>query len=63
MASGPETGETNAEHYQRLAQECLDLLPQVLRPEARSVLIEMARAWQRLANEAKERHQWRGLIS
>jgi hypothetical protein len=43
------TGETNAQRYWRLARECLEILPKVSDPAARSTLIEMAQLWQQLA--------------
>jgi hypothetical protein len=46
--------ESSSERYQRLAHECLAILPTVSSLAARATLIEMAQVWQRLANEYKE---------
>jgi hypothetical protein len=48
------TNESDTERYQRLARECLALLPTVSRPEGRAALIQMTQVWQRLAEETKE---------
>jgi hypothetical protein len=48
------TNEPDTERYQRLAHECLAMLPTVSRPEARAALIEMTQVWQHLAEETKE---------
>jgi hypothetical protein len=47
------TNESDTERYQRLARECLALLPTVSRPEGRAALIEMTQVWQQLAEETK----------
>jgi hypothetical protein len=39
-----------AEQYQRLAQECWKLA-KMLAPEQRATVLEMAKTWQRLAEE------------
>ena len=39
-----------AEQYRRLAQECWRLA-QMIPPDARASLLEMAQVWQRLADE------------
>jgi hypothetical protein len=43
--------ESQADRYRRLARQCLEILPTISRPAARSTLIEMA---ERLA-KAEER--------
>jgi len=48
------TNESDTERYQRLARECLAMLPTVSRPEGRAALIEMTQVWQQLAEETKE---------
>jgi len=47
------TNESDTERYQRLARECLAMLPTVSRPEGRAALIEMTQVWQQLAEETK----------
>ena len=41
--------ESKADRYRRLARQCLEILPTISHPAARSTLIEMARVWERLA--------------
>jgi hypothetical protein len=41
--------ESAGEQYQRLAQECLEMVPTIEDREGRAALIEMARVWLRLA--------------
>jgi hypothetical protein len=42
---------SRAEEYRRLARDCLQLGTTFVTEEARSILIEMARVWSRLADE------------
>ena len=42
---------SRAEEYRRLARDCLRLGTTFATEEARSILIEMARVWSRLADE------------
>ena len=51
-ARGVRIVEGRAEDYRRLARECLRLVRTVATEEARHALIEMARVWARLADEA-----------
>jgi len=46
--------ESDAERYQRLARECLAMLPTVSSAPARATLLEMAQVWRRLAEESKD---------
>ena len=41
--------------YQRLAQQCLDLLASISNPETRAALRERARTWTRLAEDYETR--------
>ena len=49
--------EHRAGEYRRLARECLRLASTIVTAEARSVLVEMARIWTRLADEQNIRAQ------
>jgi len=42
------------EHYRRLAQECLEMVPTIEDEESRASLIEMARVWIRLAESYED---------
>jgi hypothetical protein len=43
--------ESPAERYRRLTQECLKLAQAMSTQEGRTTLLEMARSWQRLAEQ------------
>jgi hypothetical protein len=45
--------QNRAAEYRRLGRECLALASSLTTEHARSILIEMARVWTRLANEQK----------
>ena len=42
---------SRADHYRQLAQECLKLANMVSLGPSRDILIDMAREWERLADE------------
>jgi len=42
--------ESHSAHYRRLAQDCLRIVRQVSTEEARTILVEMAQIWRRLAD-------------
>jgi hypothetical protein len=44
--------QTNISEYRRLASECLKISRQTFDPKNRALLIEMATAWARLADQA-----------
>ena len=50
MATGP--GMTREERCKRLAAECLRLAQERTNSTDKAMLLEMAQAWQELANEA-----------
>lgn len=41
--------DSASEHYRRLAQQCLEMVPTIQDQEGRASLIAMARVWLRLA--------------
>ena len=45
-----------AEQYRDVARDCFTLVKMVSADEARKILLEMAREWQRLADVARARH-------
>jgi len=47
-------GKSPAARYRRLAQQCLDVARAFQDPKARMTLLEMARVWQRLADQHRE---------
>jgi len=46
--------ESVSEHYRRLAQECLEMVPTIEDEDSRASLIEMARVWIRLAKSYED---------
>jgi hypothetical protein len=42
--------ESHSAHYRRLAQDCLRMVRQVSTEEARTILVEMAQIWMRMAD-------------
>ncbi len=46
--------ESVSEHYRRLAQECLEMVPTIEDEDSRASLIEMARVWIRLATSYED---------
>jgi len=46
--------ESVGEHFRRLAQECLEMVPTIEDEESRASLIEMARVWIRLAESYED---------
>ena len=47
-------GKSPAARYRRLAQQCLDVARVFQDREARITMLEMARIWQRLADQHRE---------
>jgi hypothetical protein len=48
--------ESHSAHYRRLAQDCLRMVRQVSTEEARTILVEMAQIWMRLADAQDRTH-------
>jgi hypothetical protein len=46
--------ESVSEHYRRLAQECLEMVPTIEDEDSRASLIEMAQVWIRLAKSYED---------